>query len=430
LNRKKRLFSLSFVCGLAINILIALSSYGQELKPLGYAVPREYFGIHIHRAGKSDKWPTIPFGGWRLWDAYVAWPNLEAEKGRWDFKTLDRYVILSEKHSVQILLPLGLTPSWASARPTEKSSYAPGNAAEPYRIDDWRNYVKEVGERYKGRINHYEIWNEPNSKNFFTGSIDKMVELSQVAYKTLKEIDSKNIIVSPAVTGGGKHLEWFDRYLAKGGGQYADVIGYHFYPDQQQPETTLDLVKEVQQIMAKHGFLNKPLWNTEFGWLIETVQGKKSLTSVGFPKEWKPLTMNEARDYLSRALILNWATGIDRIYWYAWDNQAMGLLDEVNNKIKPAAEGFSRTVEWLEGSIMNFCTFQKPFWICKLTKSNGRNAWIVWCSQGENNISIPPKWQAVEYITLNGYIHNIDSSHFLLPANGSPVLVKPDRLPW
>ena len=49
-----------------------------------------YFGLHIHRIvqtqpwyPKGDRitpWPSIKFGSWRLWDAYVAWPNLEPER--------------------------------------------------------------------------------------------------------------------------------------------------------------------------------------------------------------------------------------------------------------------------------------------------------------------------------------------------------------
>src|SRR5439155_20061230 len=45
-------------------------------------VPREYWGLHIHRAGALGSWPAA-FGAWRLWDARVAWPNLEPSPGQW-----------------------------------------------------------------------------------------------------------------------------------------------------------------------------------------------------------------------------------------------------------------------------------------------------------------------------------------------------------
>src|SRR2546429_8360016 len=96
----------------------------------------------LHHLPQPTPWPRVSFGSWRLWDAYVVWPNVEPQKGQWDFSHLDGYISLAESHSVEILLPLGLTPAWASSRPKEKSGYEPGNAAEPRNISDWSEYVR------------------------------------------------------------------------------------------------------------------------------------------------------------------------------------------------------------------------------------------------------------------------------------------------
>ena len=136
-------------------------------------VPREYWGLHIHRAGALGSWPAA-FGAWRLWDARVAWPNLEPNPGQWRFDALDEYVEMAREHRVEILLPLGMSPSWASARPSEVSSYSPGATAEPADLQRWRDYVRTVAQRYKGRVRHYEIWNEPNLRSFYTGSTATM----------------------------------------------------------------------------------------------------------------------------------------------------------------------------------------------------------------------------------------------------------------
>ena len=68
-----------------------------------------------------------------------------AEKNKWDLKLLDDYVDKSEETGVSLLLPLGLSPTWASARPEESSAYnQPGWAAEPQDLNDWRNYVRTI----------------------------------------------------------------------------------------------------------------------------------------------------------------------------------------------------------------------------------------------------------------------------------------------
>src|SRR5256884_3286953 len=174
----------------------------------------DLFGLHIHHLPQPTPWPRVSFGSWRLWDAYVVWPNVEPQKGQWDFSHLDGYISLAESHSVEILLPLGLTPAWASSRPKEKSGYEPGNAAEPRNISDWSEYVREVATRYKGRIHAYEIWNEPNLSDFFSGRPDTMLELAREAYGVLKQVDETVLVVSPSATGQ-TGIAWLEHYLQK-----------------------------------------------------------------------------------------------------------------------------------------------------------------------------------------------------------------------
>src|SRR5262249_59135018 len=53
-------------------------------------VPREYWGMHIHRAGSLGQWPAV-FGSWRLWGAHGARSDLEPRSRGWRLQTLDAY---------------------------------------------------------------------------------------------------------------------------------------------------------------------------------------------------------------------------------------------------------------------------------------------------------------------------------------------------
>ena len=167
----------------------------------GVTVPESFFGMHIHRAVPTARypvpcaWPDVGFYGWRLWDSSVSWPALEPSSNQWVFATLDSCVALAEQEGAEVLLPLGLTPAWASSRPDEPSAYGPGNAAPPRDLEDWRNYVRTVATRYKGRIKAYEIWNEPNLENFYSGTPEVMVNLAREAYSVLKEVDPSIVVV-------------------------------------------------------------------------------------------------------------------------------------------------------------------------------------------------------------------------------------------
>ena len=179
---------------------------------------KRYFGMHIQRLATKQPWypygnsltpwPQIEFGVLR--PAYANWHNLQPEPRRWNFSLLDQYVAMAEQHGAEVMLSLMSPPPWASARPNEESPWGPGGiggAAEPASMEDWRNYVHTVATRYKGRIRQYEFWNEPNARGprpFFTGKLDKAVELTCIAYKTLKEVDAANTLAGPAGTGSGQ----------------------------------------------------------------------------------------------------------------------------------------------------------------------------------------------------------------------------------
>lgn len=391
-------------------------------------IPESYVGIHMHRAVSTTPWPDLRFGGWRLWDAYVAWPNLEPAKGKWNFTTLDKYVALAEKHHVSVLLPLGLSPAWASARPTEKCHYQPGNCAEPKNLEDWRNYVRTVATRYKGRIRTYELWNEINDRGFYTGDVQEMVLLAREAYEVLKQVDTKNILVSPSVYGEGRHQEWLDRFLAYGGGKFVDVIGYHFYVATGTPESMLPLIAKVKRIVASHGLEKLPLWNTEFGWLIDTPESDVDFSKA--PQGWKLLNMEQASAYISRSLILGWAAGVQRSYWYSWDNGIMGLWDEKRRLAKPAARGFARTASWLIGTTMKSCdTDSWGVWYCELSR-NQRTARVVWRPNGEGNWEIPSYWRVERAEYLDGRLANRPAGAWALAIGEEPILLVSDTHSW
>src|SRR5271167_1069568 len=172
------------------------SAATSELQAPKTPIPASYFGLHIHHLSyptPSTSWPDVPVPAWRLWDAAVTWPFLEPAKGQWQFDRLDGYLSLAEKHGTTVLLTLGMSPGWANggSKPT----------APPQDIDDWRAYVTTVASRYKGRIPAYEVWNEPNLTDFWTGTTDQLIALTKAAAEIIHSVDPKAIVVSPAPTG-------------------------------------------------------------------------------------------------------------------------------------------------------------------------------------------------------------------------------------
>lgn len=392
-------------------------------------VPREYFGLHMHRADAGTPWPSVAFGAWRLLDAYVNWPNLQPARDRWDFSRLDRYVELAEAANVELLLPLAFSPAWASARPDEKGPYGLGTAAEPASLDDWRNYVRTVAARYRGRIRHFELWNEVNVRQFFTGSFERLAELERETARALKDVDPGNILVSPSFVGEGRHRE-FDAYLTQGGGRAADVIGWHFYLVNYPPEQIpAKLVRPVRELLARHGLAGKPLWNTEIGYRIENGDG--TAESFHVDKSWRMRRSEEAAALIARSLAINWVSGIERVYWYAWDNQNLGLIEPTSKLPKAAAKAYGATARWLIGARVTECVRDADgLWRCALRRDPGRTAYLLWREEGVSQYALPAEWRIQETEALLGGSTAVATQAPLISVGPLPVLAKCDRLPW
>jgi hypothetical protein len=297
-------------------------------------------------------------------------------------------VDLSQAHDIELLLTLGMTPQWASSQPTKVPegflAYGKGAQAPPVRIEDWREYIRTVATRYKGKIRYYEIWNEPNQSEFFSGNLQQMLTLSKVAYEVLKAVDDNNVVLSPSVKCDQSGQAWLHKFLALGGGNYADVLGAHFYVMPRGPEVMVDQIERVHYLMHEYG-INKPLWNTETGW--------------GPPSSFS--SQDEEAAFVIRAFILNAAAGVQRVYWYAWDNTnwvALRLTEPSTGVLRRGALAYEQLSQWLNGAQIEHCkTEGRDNWSCSVTRATGEHWLVLWDSTPKAQRNISKKISELSY---------------------------------
>ena len=411
--------------GFILTLFSTAAWSSQVLIPQQIPVPKEYFGLHIHHASPTQ-WPETQFGSWRLIDAYVNWFNLQEKRGNWDFTKLDDHAFLAHKKGIDLLMPLAFSPKWASAKPDEKGPYGSGSAAPPKDINDWRNYITKIAKRYndtiRGKIRNFELWNEVNEPGFFSGGQDDLLILAKEAYTLIKEVNPANRLVSPSGVGGGA-FRWLESYFEKGGGNYADIIGFHFYIPSEAPEAMVPNINKLKEILKRYGLEKKPLWNTEMGWWIDYEDGTPpNESSVG--KDWTKLNPNQGAAFVSRALILGWAAGLDRFYWYAWDNQNMGLIEPTTHKLKSSGEAYNSMARWMTRATVSQCKEDNDgLWECILIRDNGEQARIVWATGNEQTYELPAEWKTslVKLNHLNGKSEYLTENKFIV--RDIPVLI-------
>lgn len=225
-------------------------------------------GMHF-----NDPLESPPKTDWvRLWDCGVSWKDIHLGPNRYDWSRLDYLVNLYSDRN--ILYVFAATPRWLAKDP-DAPHYAPwlgpGSNSLPYDIDEWNKFVWMVSKRYRGKINAYEIWNEPQLADFMypydAKNINALVTMTKRAYNTIKSNDKAAIVVSASVlprisSGGMKRAERYLKSLKKGGWP-VDRVSCHIYPEiGMGPQAWYMYLQEVRSSVEKLGG-PKLIWVTE-----------------------------------------------------------------------------------------------------------------------------------------------------------------------
>jgi hypothetical protein len=363
-------------------------------------VPPTYFGLHVN---DIRAWPAVPVKSVRT--ANISWGAINTARGVYDWSVLDRAVDIADKRGAELSYLLLRTPQWASSKPSEHC-YAGniGCAAPPKDLAQWDTFVRALATRYRGRITSYEIWNEPNDPKFWTGSVDQMVEMARRAYRIIKAVDPKALVISPSPTytkEGPPHV-WLGPYLTAGGGEFADVIGFHGYVAT-KPETVRTVVAQIRKTLADHNQSSKPLWDTEAGW------GRNSELQ----------SPDSQASFLAKSYLIQWSDGVRRFYWYQWDNPQWGTLWDKGQGVRKPGQAFAQIQKWLVGaSLEQPCSVAADnTWTCTLHRGASQQK-IMW--NPSSTVRIPVDGQHTAAERLDGTTTKIDRQ---IEINQDPVLL-------
>jgi glycosyl hydrolase family 42 (putative beta-galactosidase) len=343
---------------------------------------------------KDTPWPPMPIAGIRLWDTFTNWSMLEPSRGTYDWPALDRWLDKANSHGVDVLYTFGGTPTWASSNPTGTCDYNPGGCYAPQNMQDWDDFVRAMATHAAGRIKYWELWNEANQHEYWSGGVPALVTMAQHAYAIIKSVDPSAKIFTPSVVGGATDTSAFlDKFLAEGGGQFVDGVAFHGYgnPIPSVPEEGGRIADAIKGVMVKRGIGGKPLWDTESSW---------------GPAKHLPNEDDQVA-FVARHYIVQWSKGVQRDYWYAWNDTITGTLWDIGSrKIRRAGLAYGVLESWLTGSQMTVpCVMASDStWTCGFMLRGGVQAQVVWNTSVSGSSTLPfrPASKFVEYRSLEG----------------------------
>jgi polysaccharide biosynthesis protein PslG len=150
--------------------------------------------------------------------------------------------------------------------------------APPDDPNDFGWFCGWASAHFAGRVDAFEVLNEQNQTEFFTGTIAQYVGMLRACY-----IASKAASPTPVLLGGTVYTDpaWTEQVYELGGGPYFDAANAHPYNDGTAPEEPcwrdslgrghrLSCLGDIRAVLDGHGDFAKPIWVTEYGWTEPT----------------------------------------------------------------------------------------------------------------------------------------------------------------
>lgn len=229
----------------------------------------------------------------------VRWRDFESEQGVIDFETLDSIITALEAQNVNILLTVTTAPAWA--RSLQEENGPPDNFAR------YGEFVRALAARYEGRVDAYEIWDEPNLRSRWKSQVHTIgaqsyLELLRHGYDAVKSSDPAALVISAGLAPTGYNdaynaelgnLEinavddrvFLNELYAAGLADYSDGIGIHPIGWANPPDALcctpaedvathyevpyfyfLETLNHYHNVMLANNDGEKALWVTKFGW--------------------------------------------------------------------------------------------------------------------------------------------------------------------
>lgn len=290
--------------------------------------------------------------GFRWVKQLFSWQDVEGVgKGHYDWTRTDRIVDQVEQRGLKLIVRVSQDPDrpfWAGNPPDNAQNFA--------------DFLSAVAARYRGRIQAYQVWNEPNLAREWGGKRPDpagYAHLLQLAYAAIKAQDPNAIVVTAGMAPTGTDSEiampdmkFYDLLYQAMGGQsdgYFDMLGVHAAGYAAPPELdpaeaaankerygghrffAFRHVEDVRDLMVRYGDRDKRIVILEFGWttddrpdspyywhgagagISESVKADYLVRAYQYAAEhWRPWVGLMTVIYLPD---VNWTEDDEQFYW-------------------------------------------------------------------------------------------------------------------
>lgn len=365
------------VAAVAVAMLVLPASTGQATQ----RIMPQTFGIHSF---STD--PGVPAGSIRM-NCWPTWRHIEPKQNKYHWGIMDAALNRVRAWGFSdVLFVFCGTPQWAAApvpypqHELSEPGFGPGSTGAPARISDWRDFVTAVVRRYRGRIDHYQVWNEVTSQQFYQGSTRRMATMTKVLYDVVATHDPAATVVAGSLQTHAFYRSKGRHYLKalRARGWPVDAVAGSFYPPLKGgPNAQRQQIARFTADLRRYDLPRRvEQWQTESNFW----------TGVpGNPPEGRVRGARAAM-FLARNYLDTWAAGLSRSYWYMWSNRYEKFPGVQLRASDPATRAYRTLARWTVGSRFVSCTPKRTVVRCRFRAE--RRFTIAYTVRGKATLAV------------------------------------------
>lgn len=440
----------TLICGL----LFTQTSSAAAVSPLSPVTEADR-SMGLCYAFYDDEWMQLANNAGARWDRFdFRWDAIETWEGNYDFgphmSILNRYDNLHI--DMDVVGILGSPPSWAietcgssaqRTNPPISNAYIQGNTIEwsvcipkglyePWDSPNnrWGRYVETVVRAFAGKVDTWEMWNEPDLPSFWAGSARDYAQLLKVGYLSAKYANPNATVLFGGLAYWG-NPDFYKQVLdalaadpdALNHGYYFDVMSLHLYSNVYQAHSiSAKVMAEMNARVGAH-----PLWLTETG---------VPIWDEDFPSApYYHATASEAAAYVIEAYANARAAGVEHFFVFRLHDDFSGMggrfgITRDDHSIRPAYVAYQVAARYLRDAHEIVGPFAGNIYrISFLSNTQGRTD-VVWnSSPTPRTLEQAAFSPSVTHITHEGLVTTLTTtSTYAIPLAPATANANPEEI--
>ncbi len=270
------------------------------------------FGVNIHFTRQTRDLDMIREAGFKIIRMDLTWSSVEKARGVYDFEK-SGYDALTKgcaDRGINILYIL----DYSNKLYEEDRSVRTAEGRKAFAA-----FAEAAATRYAGKGILWEIWNEPNLKQFWNPqpSVEDYYRLVEETAPRIKAADPGGQVVAGATSQ--IPMSWLEDCFKAGLLKWIDVLSVHPYRSK-APETVIGDYSRLRELVKQYVPRGKE---------IPIISGEWGYSNINWDKS--RLTEQQQAEYLTRMFLVNLHQGIPVSIWYDWKNDGTDPNEREHN---------------------------------------------------------------------------------------------------